>query len=106
MNEYKILAKMFKVMSDPTRLQIVDILSCGTLCACDILERLQISQSTLSHHMKVLIDCGLVIGEKDATWMHYTLNQEKVSELHGLIDAVTLPKEVCICQEPSEGNHE
>jgi len=98
MDNYDDLSKLFKVLSDSTRIQILDILSCGTLCACDILESLNISQSTLSHHMKVLMDCGLVIGEKRATWMHYSLSQAKVKDLHDILDRVTLPKENCICK--------
>jgi len=93
------LSKLCKALSDPTRLQILDILSCGTLCACKILDNLQISQSTLSHHMKVLMDCELVIGEKDATWMYYSLDPDKVAFLHKLIDKITLPKDQCICKK-------
>jgi ArsR family transcriptional regulator len=98
MTQYDSLAKLFKVLSDPTRLQILEILSCGTLCACKILERLSINQSTLSHHMKMLTGCGLVKGRKDATWMYYTLNQDRVTELHQLIDSITVPKAECICK--------
>ncbi|MBW6515141.1 MAG: metalloregulator ArsR/SmtB family transcription factor [Candidatus Cloacimonetes bacterium] len=104
MDKYNDLSKLFKVLSDPTRIQILDILSCGTLCACDILESLRISQSTLSHHMKVLMDCGLVIGEKKSTWMHYSLDQARVKDLHDLLDNITLPKENCICNSNSEEN--
>ena len=51
----------FKAISDETRLRIIDMLSCGEMCACDILEGLSISQSTLSYHMKILADSGLVM---------------------------------------------
>ena len=49
---YKELSTILKVLSDPSRLEILDLLSCGELCACDLLEHLQFSQPTLSHHMK------------------------------------------------------
>ncbi len=53
------------------------MLSCGELCACEILEKFSITQPTLSHHMKILCDCGLVNGRKEGKWMHYSLNGEK-----------------------------
>ncbi len=58
-------AKIIKALSDGNRLKIIDILSCGEKCACDILEHFQFTQPTLSHHMKVLIDCGLVRSRKE-----------------------------------------
>ena len=51
-------AKMLKAMSDPKRLRIVDMLSCGELCGCKILEEFHITQPTLSHDMKVLSEAG------------------------------------------------
>ena len=56
-----------KILSDPSRLEILDLLSCGELCACDLLEHFQFSQPTLSHHMKSLVDNELVIVQKTAT---------------------------------------
>jgi DNA-binding transcriptional ArsR family regulator len=54
-----------KAMSDETRLKIIDMLSCGEMCACDILEEFSISQSTLSYHMKILSESGLVNAVRD-----------------------------------------
>ena len=48
----------------------------GEKCACVILEELSITQSTLSHHMKLLCDCGLVDSRKDGRWMHYSISEE------------------------------
>ena len=53
---YKELSAILKVLSDSSRLEILDLLSCGELCACDLLEHFQFSQPTLSHHMKSLGD--------------------------------------------------
>ncbi len=53
---YKELSTILKVLSDPSRLEILDLLSCGELCDCDLLEHFQFSQPTLSHHMKLLVD--------------------------------------------------
>lgn len=97
MEPYQKLTSICKAMSDPTRILIIDMLSCGKMCACEILKGLQINQSTLSHHMKVLISCQLVIGEKKAIWMHYSLNRETFAEFHKLITAITEPKDECIC---------
>ena len=64
MIDYEEYAKMFKALSDPKRLKIVDMLSNGELCACKILEEFHITQPTLSHDMKLLCSAGLVIPRK------------------------------------------
>jgi len=86
---------LFKALGDPTRLEIVDMLSCGELCACKILERFQITQPTLSHHMKILCDCGLVTGRKEGKWTHYSLHEKAVQDFMALISEVTSCKEDC-----------
>ncbi len=88
---------VFKALCEPTRLRILDMLSCGEMCACQLLDGLSISQSTLSHHMKVLMECDLVNGRKDATWMYYTINRQSVQKLHQCIDLLTNEKKDCIC---------
>jgi len=96
---YRENAMLFKALSDPNRLMVVDMLSCGELCACVILEKFQITQPTLSHHMKTLCDCGLVNGRKEGKWMYYSLHDEAVSGLKAFLDEVTATKENCICHE-------
>jgi ArsR family transcriptional regulator, arsenate/arsenite/antimonite-responsive transcriptional repressor len=91
-------ALLLKAIADGTRLKIIDMLSCGELCACNILEAFSITQPTLSYHMKVLTDSGLVEGRKVGTWMHYTLNGEAIHELTQFLDAVTAAKDNCICK--------
>ena len=56
----------FKAMADETRLSIIDMLSRESLCACHILEEFNITQPTLSYHMKILVESNIVLGEKDA----------------------------------------
>ncbi|HHV11041.1 MAG TPA: helix-turn-helix transcriptional regulator [Clostridiales bacterium] len=90
---------LFKALSDTNRLMIVDILSCGELCACKLLEKFNITQPTLSHHMKILCDCGLVCGRKEGKWMYYSLNSEKVQDFKNFLCAITIDKEDCICKE-------
>lgn len=60
MMDYEKTARLLKALADSKRLKIVDILSCGTMCACDILEHFDFTQPTLSHHMKVLEKSGIV----------------------------------------------
>jgi len=98
MDQYTIESSVFKILSEPIRLQILDMLSCGEMCACDILQYLSVSQSTLSHHMKALICSELVTAQKRATWMYYSINYENVEKLHRYIDALTSPKEECPCK--------
>lgn len=93
-----------KAMSDETRLKIIDMLSCGEMCACDILEEFSISQSTLSYHMKTLTESGLVNGVRDGAWMRYTLNTEKSIELVDFLTGITCGKDDCICRK--SGNNE
>ena len=69
-------AKVFKALSDENRLQILCQLSGTEKCACVLLDTLKISQPTLSHHMRILVDAGLVVGRKEGKWMHYSLSND------------------------------
>lgn len=88
---------IFKALGDKNRLAILDMLSCGELCACDILEGLDLTQPTLSHHMKILQQSGLVTGVKNGIWMNYSINRETIDEIIGFINYHTNYKEDCIC---------
>nr|WP_245703023.1 metalloregulator ArsR/SmtB family transcription factor [Raineyella antarctica] len=69
------LADIFKALSDPTRVRLLDHIAAsagGTACACHLPETLGISQPTLSHHLKKLVDAGLVTREQRGRWAHYT----------------------------------
>jgi ArsR family transcriptional regulator len=89
---------MFKALSDETRLKIVDMLSCEELCACNILEAFKITQPTLSYHMKILTECGLVLARKDGSWMKYSLNLELIESLKSFLNTVTVDKADCACK--------
>ncbi len=80
-----------KALSDETRLKIVHMLSGDEMCACKILEEFSISQSTLSYHMKILADSGLIHARRDGAWMKYTLNQDRTKELVGFMNRI-MPK--------------
>lgn len=94
-NEY---VPLFKVFADETRLQIIDMLSCGELCACNLLEQLHITQPTLSYHMKMLTACGLVASRKEGIWMKYQLNDVKVQEYKDFMNELLSSKDDCICK--------
>ena len=90
------IARMFKALGDDNRLFIFRMISDEEICACKILEQLHISQPTLSRHMKVLVDSGLVKARKDAQWMRYSLNEEAVRELESFLKSVMLPNMVTL----------
>ena len=73
--------KILKALGEETRIHIFEMLRGGKLCACKILEKLHVSQPTLSHHMKILCDSGLVIAEKDWKWTYYSIDCQKLNEL-------------------------
>ncbi|ADL50027.1 ArsR/SmtB family transcription factor [Clostridium cellulovorans] len=100
--QYEENAKIIKALSDPSRLKIIDILSCGEKCACEILEEFQFTQPTLSHHMKVLSDCGLVNSRKEGLWNYYSLNNSKCNKLILFLMNLVTDTEECICKDKTE----
>lgn len=94
---YTDTAKVLKAISDPKRLKIVDMLSCGELCACKILEAFHITQPTLSHDMRVLIEAGVVIDRRDGKNIYYSLNADRLSAFHETLKHIFEEKADCIC---------
>ena len=74
------VALICKALGDSNRLQIVQMLSEGEKCGCKLLEAFKITQPTLSHHMRILTECGLVNARKEGKWSHYSLNCETLKE--------------------------
>ncbi|HOO28571.1 MAG TPA: metalloregulator ArsR/SmtB family transcription factor [Lachnospiraceae bacterium] len=74
-------ARMMKALADENRLSILELLQDGEKCACVLLEELNITQPTLSHHMKILCDSGIVEGRRDGKWTHYSLSAEGSGKL-------------------------
>lgn len=87
------VANICKAMSDANRLRIIEMLTSGEKCGCDLLDELQVTQPTLSHHMKVLGDCGLVSSRKDGKWHHYSINRARFAEYKEYIIAISDYKE-------------
>jgi ArsR family transcriptional regulator len=98
-------AKIIKALSDSGRLKIIDILSCGEQCACDILEQFEFTQPTLSHHMKVLMDCGLVKSRKDGLWSYYSLDNTNCNKLILFLMNLVTDTDECICKYKSKSEN-
>lgn len=96
--DYKRYVPLLKALADETRLKIIDMLSCGEMCACNILEGFNITQPTLSYHMKILCDSGLVNGRRDGTWMRYSLNSALIENIAAFLNVIKSDKEDCICK--------
>lgn len=96
-NNYKDYTKIFKALCDSNRFRIVELLSNGELCACEILKNFEFTQPTLSHHMKVLIDCELVTARKQGQWNHYSLNKSACDKLVMFSTKLASNAENCIC---------
>lgn len=80
-NEY---ADLFKALSDDTRLYILSLIS-GESCGCELLEEVEISQPTLSYHMKMLTEAGIVNARKDGAWMRYSINKETLEDMENFL---------------------
>ena len=78
--------KMFKALADDHRLKIMRLLISGEKCGCVLLKALDIGQPTLSHHMKILCDAGLVDARKKGTWMYYSVSAEGSAMIREMID--------------------
>ena len=85
--EYRNDAKLFQALSDENRLQILAQLNNEEKCACVLLEKLAISQPTLSHHMRILAEARLVECRKEGKWMYYSLRRGAGKEMAGLLAA-------------------
>ena len=93
------IAQIFKALCDENRVQIMKLLRTGEKCACKLLEELNISQPTLSHHMKILCDSGLVTGRKEGQWMHYSICEEGCQIAKDSLNEVTTLN--CTCEAKS-----
>jgi ArsR family transcriptional regulator len=80
------LAARFKALADPTRVAIVNRLAAADeVCVCDLTDAFELSQPTISHHLKVLRDAGLVESSRRGTWAYYRLVPETVDALRGAL---------------------
>lgn len=83
---YNDTVKVFKAFCDENRLRILEMLRTGEKCACKLLDDLQITQSTLSHHMKILCDADIVQGRKNGKWVYYSVNPKGADRARELLE--------------------
>lgn len=101
MHDYGQAARWFAALSDETRLRIVQILSTGERCVCDLQETLDAAQSRLSFHLKKLKEAGLVSDRKEGRWSYYSLNAEALEAMGKYLEGAR-PVEhgsACGCRE-------
>lgn len=97
--QYKKQSDLFKALSESHRLMIIDMLSCGELCGCEILKKFNFTQPTLSYHMKILIDTGLVSSRRDGKNTYYQLDSFTTDEMLVFINHLfDKTKNNCICR--------
>ena len=91
--EAEATAKLFKALGDPARVRLVNLLATadGPVCMCDLIEPVGLAQPTVSHHMRKLLDAGLVEREQRGKWAHFSLNRDAVLKLAVVADL----KEAC-----------
>lgn len=83
------MAGRLKALADPTRLRLVSHIAaqgCESVCACDLIDVVDLSQPTVSHHLKKLVDAGLLSREQRGKWAHFTVARESFDELRGFLD--------------------
>lgn len=88
------MACVFKALGDENRIRILKLLCSGEKCACKLLEELDISQPTLSHHMKILCDCGIVKARKEGKWTHYMICCDGVRKVRSLMQELLSPENI------------
>lgn len=83
------MAGRLKALADPMRLRLLSHIAahgCDSVCACDLLEVVEISQPTISHHLKKLVDAGLLTREQHGRWAHYSVVREAFDDLRRFLD--------------------
>ena len=83
------LAPLFKALSDPVRLRLLSLIaSTNEVCVCDLTDAFDVTGATISHHLRVLREAGLVDCERRGTWVYYWIRGEVLNQLGGLLLAV------------------
>ena len=87
-------ALIFKAFCDENRVRILNLLRGGEKCACRLLEELNITQPTLSHHMSVLCGCGIVKSRREGKWMYYSICCDGVKNVRSLMCSLLSPENI------------
>ncbi len=104
MNIYEEHAKVFKAFCDEKRLRILELLRGGEKCACVLLEQLELGQSGLSYHMKILVESGVVESRQEGKWTHYKISEQGSTYAEALLKELTTPNTVTEKDECCETN--
>ncbi len=83
------LIRVFKALSDETRIRMLKLLSEGELCVCEIMQALDISQSRASRNLGILKEAGLLVDRRDGQWVHYSLSKESVTDYAPLLELLS-----------------
>lgn len=93
-------AALFHALSDPIRLEVVDVLHGGEHCVCDLMTHLEMAQSRLSWHLKTLADAGIITGRREGRWNYYTLNPEALAEAREILSSMTPSRRLAVRTAP------
>ncbi|MGI5947241.1 MAG: ArsR/SmtB family transcription factor [Lachnospiraceae bacterium] len=97
---YEERAKIFKALSDERRLRILDLLHGGEKCTCTLTDEVNMPQSSLSYHMKILCEAGIVTGREDGKWTHYQISKQGSEKALALLKEITAVDETnCCCNQ-------
>ena len=91
MNIYEEQAAVFKAFCDVKRLRILELLRSGEQCACVLLDQLDLGQSGLSYHMKILVESGIVESRQEGKWTHYKISEKGSTAAATLLKTLTTP---------------
>jgi len=88
MTMFEKYARLFKVLADVNRLKIIELLIKGETCGCTLIDNLQISQPTLSYHLKMISEAGLADSKREGNWIKYYINKDKLTEIKLFIEKI------------------
>ena len=91
----KKIALIFKAFCDENRIKTIKMLRSGEKCACKLLEEINVTQPTLSHHMKILCDAEIVVGRKEGKWTHYSISEKGVEQAKECLQRLTTLESEC-----------
>ncbi|GAB6154707.1 metalloregulator ArsR/SmtB family transcription factor [Desulfosporosinus burensis] len=101
---YAEYVSLFKAISDQTRLKIVDLLACGEMCACQLLDNFKITQPTLSYHMRILCESGIVLGRREGAWMYYCINGTVIENISEFLVEIKSKQDRCFSKSDKNTN--
>ncbi|MGN1018858.1 MAG: ArsR/SmtB family transcription factor [Aristaeellaceae bacterium] len=90
---YEKRARVFKALCDERRQRILELLQGGEKCACVLIEEMEMPQSSLSYHMKILCDSGIVDSWEEGKWTHYRISRQGSAEAIALLEEITAVQE-------------